>query len=152
MQVNIRNKAGKTALHLAVECKNVPIVKMLMARNDTDVSLQDNDGRTPLHIAVMAKSTDIIELLMQRDDLELSLTDHSGMTPLQLAGNNIQIVNLLTQGMPEANRTEILQSLPDDDATSEEWGDPSSSGRSYYHNATTLILRYRRPNKRPHLG
>ena len=93
----------------------MPILKMLLARNDTDVSLQDNDGRTPLHIAVQAKSMDIIELLMERNDVDLTLTDNNGMAPLQLAGNNTQIVTLLTNQMSDSNSTEIVRPTTDEE-------------------------------------
>jgi len=81
--VNIKDKDGKTPLHIAVENNYEDIVKVLI-QNNADVNIKDNNGNTPLHIAIMNGNEFIIkELLKAKADKNIK--NNEGKTPYDLA-------------------------------------------------------------------
>ena len=49
--VNIEDAEGRTGLILAIKKRDENIVRILLARDDIDISVKDKDGNNPLHIA-----------------------------------------------------------------------------------------------------
>jgi uncharacterized protein len=62
--VNARNTAGETPLHVAAASGSVLLVKRLIDQG-ADVNLPDSSGRTPLAIATERNDRDILALLEQ---------------------------------------------------------------------------------------
>ena len=60
------DKGGRSALHHAVENKDVDIIDFLLTKNDINVDVKDKKGnQTPLYIAVKNKSPQIVEMLIE---------------------------------------------------------------------------------------
>lgn len=98
--INICNKNGQTALHLAVDCRNLTVIDYLMYTN-VDVSLQDVEGNTALHVAVNKSVPITIFKLLLSPGSEvqkyIDLKNYDGHTALHLAVklNNIPATKLL---------------------------------------------------------
>ena len=65
-EVNQADKVGRTALHHAVENKDVDIITFLLTVREVEVDARDRKGnQTPLYLAVKNKSPQIIEMLIE---------------------------------------------------------------------------------------
>ncbi len=93
--VNIKNKDGKTPLHIAVENNYEDIVKLLLQKN-ADVNAKDNNGNTPLHIAVEKGNYFVIKELLKAG-ADKNIKNNEGKTALDIAKelNDDEIMNLL---------------------------------------------------------
>ena len=64
--VNQVDKAGRTALHHAVDSKDVDIIDHLLSVRDVEVDVKDKKGsQTPLYSAVKSKHPQIMEMLIE---------------------------------------------------------------------------------------
>ncbi|KAF2368997.1 Ankyrin repeat-containing domain [Trinorchestia longiramus] len=61
----LKNAEGKTALHCAVENKNIHCSCSLMHANPNSLAQKDSDGNTPLHCIVKSHQYDICSFAMQ---------------------------------------------------------------------------------------
>ena len=60
------DKGGRSALHHAVDNKDVDIIDFLLSNKDINVDVKDKKGnQTPLYIAVKNKSPPIVEMLIE---------------------------------------------------------------------------------------
>ena len=98
----------KTPFYLAVEYKNIEIIKILLSNSKIDINKEyiktilskkykkGEDGevesseskkinRTPLHLAVKNESFDIIKILLSQKDIDLNIKDEEGLKPIELA-------------------------------------------------------------------
>lgn len=94
----IEDRHCNTALHKAVVCKNVDVVKALIKLN-ADCNLKETQGGcTPLHIAVNSKVPLIAQILIN-SGADLEAEDKGGLTPLFHAvyQNDIIFVNFLIE-------------------------------------------------------
>lgn len=83
VKVNILDQYGRSALHWASLCNNVPIIEQLIeARAELDVT--DKEGQSPLHIATINGNRASVEKLIEAG-ANLDLIDNSGQTPLHLS-------------------------------------------------------------------
>ncbi|KAH9949875.1 ankyrin [Amylocystis lapponica] len=77
--------AYNTPLHIAVKCKQVGIVRILLSTKASPFLLRDVKGSTVLHIAVKSYLAEITELLVNACPSEaLYMEDGVGNTPLEL--------------------------------------------------------------------
>ncbi|XP_048251181.1 uncharacterized protein LOC125379161 isoform X2 [Haliotis rufescens] len=98
--VNVRNRTGQTALHLACEAERIDVhlIQLLLAEGIC-VNMVDRKGRTALHVACEANSLDVsvLEVLLQTN-CDVNITDSSGDTALHKAckdnGGDICILKL----------------------------------------------------------
>jgi ankyrin repeat protein len=81
--INIKNKDGKTPLHIAVENNYEDIIKFLL-ENKADVNVKDNEGNTPLHIAIKKGNYFVIKELI-KFGADKNAKNNKGETPLDLA-------------------------------------------------------------------
>ena len=99
VEVNAKDKFGRTALHHAVIDKNFEICKILVAHK-ADVSVPDHAFFTPLHFAAQEYALEITELLIQNNAIIDAKNEH-GNTPLWIAVFNSrgrgEIIQLLLQ-------------------------------------------------------
>lgn len=82
--VNLKNKEGKTVLHLACDKCSVKIVKMLI-NSKSEINTIDNKGNTPLHYAAKSAS-DKIEILLEHG-ANPKIRNNYGNTPILLAAS-----------------------------------------------------------------
>lgn len=94
----IEHKNGQTALHKAVFCKNVDVVKALVKLNANCNIKETHSGCTPLHLAVCVKVPLIAQILVD-GGADLEAEDNKGLTPLLHAiyKNDVLFVNFLME-------------------------------------------------------
>jgi ankyrin repeat protein len=103
VNVDSKDRNGRTPLSFAAEQGHVSAVKLLLARNDIDTDSKDDDGRTPLSFAVKLQSQShwiydifrighnpeghrmVIEMFLARTDVNVDSKDRDGRTPLSFA-------------------------------------------------------------------
>lgn len=105
--IDIRDNAGNTALHIAAEYKCFGAVVRLV-RKKANVNKQNNTRSTPLHTALRLTPTDssykIIKFLIE-NGADTNLQNSHGQTALDLAieNNCTEIAEYLMQRMNQAN-------------------------------------------------
>jgi len=82
--VNSRNPAGYTLLHLAVKQQRLDIVKLLLQHRASPNST-NFEGYTPLHTAVETDHADAFVALLLDNKADATVVDKTGDTPLDLA-------------------------------------------------------------------
>lgn len=91
---------------MAIENKNIEIVKILMQNKNIDVNvkyiLSKNGEKTPLHMAIEEESIEIAKLLIQNKNIDINticITEDEKKTALHMAvqKESIDIVKLLLQ-------------------------------------------------------
>ncbi|QKX54821.1 uncharacterized protein TRUGW13939_01910 [Talaromyces rugulosus] len=104
---------GYTALMWAVICDNEPMVKLLLSREDIDLSVKDNNGVPVLYHATLTtgRKFDIMKLLLDHPDVDVNISNNNGMTPLMLAVKNYKY----TAAYLLVNKGGIDYSLQDND-------------------------------------
>jgi len=83
--VNLANKDGDTALHIACRQNNTEIAKKLLSRVGVhfDVNKLNKSKRTPLQISVLSGNKDLIDLLINKN-ADPTILDSNGKTLLLL--------------------------------------------------------------------
>ena len=115
IDVNLRNGANQTPLHIAIYTATtttlntdaIETIKHLL-KSWINVNQQDGSGRTPLHIAISGKHNvvNIVKTILSADAIDINRQDKEGRTPLFLA---------IQEG-----KTEIVQVLLDHGAAMSE--------------------------------
>ncbi|XP_014229962.1 ankyrin-1-like [Trichogramma pretiosum] len=89
-KVDVRDKWGNTALHLALGHSQTRVAKSLL-RRDADPNAANEEGETPLHVVcAMYRSNDLLEMFFEVNDdirkiVRVDAKDKKGNTPLHLA-------------------------------------------------------------------
>ncbi|KAF5667800.1 ankyrin repeat [Fusarium heterosporum] len=111
----IETETGKSALHLAVENFDVPMVQALLIRRAA-LDLRDKNGQTPLHVAASFNSADCLKLLVKAG-ADLTLSDHDGTTAFSIAvdNNHERCIDILlsAQADTEAYKTGVVRKVLD---------------------------------------
>ncbi|WPR76000.1 ankyrin repeat domain-containing protein [Algoriphagus sp. NG3] len=82
LDVNHKNKGGKTPLLRAIENNELDIVQLLL-ENGVDTSVKDKDGNSIFHMALVDKvSYELFDLLCEYDSPSLEETNSGGSTML----------------------------------------------------------------------
>lgn len=91
-------KAGWTALHLAVWNMHAPVVKILLGVTNLNLSAGTRDGWTALHMAVWNNDSRVIKMLLEAGASPLD-RDKKGWSPLHWASNygHINAIELLKE-------------------------------------------------------
>lgn len=87
----LRDKRGRTFLHVAVENKKVNVVGYACGNQSLAwiLNMQDNDGNTALHLAVEAENLRMFCCLFGIRQVQLNLVNLTGQTPRDIAYNKI---------------------------------------------------------------
>ena len=83
MEVNICDRNGWTALHLASWSNKKYVVELLL-KNKADKNAQNVVGTTPLHHAARWNSAEVIRVLLQHG-ASRDITNNNGRTPFDVA-------------------------------------------------------------------
>lgn len=83
--INAQNGCGETALHLAVERKNILAIRYLLSIG-ANINLKDNRGRTPLHYALIRVScTEQLVKELESHGTDINIQAKDGRTPISAA-------------------------------------------------------------------
>ena len=74
---------GETPLSVAIEARNVEVVRMLLNREDVQTNIGNARGQVPVAIAARRSSKEIVQLLLNHKDVNINLGH--GELALQLA-------------------------------------------------------------------
>lgn len=86
LNVNVKDKIGRTPLHYAIESSRAPMTIGLLVSNGADVSAQDDKGWSALHLAAHRDKEAAVRALVNAGlSSELLMEDYCGQTPIQLA-------------------------------------------------------------------
>lgn len=86
--VNVKQKYGYTAMHIAVSMHHTKVVQELIRDERVDVNAKDSAGWTPLHLAAQFGFEDVVKLLVKlAPRIDLNAKTHDGKTALDLAVN-----------------------------------------------------------------
>lgn len=99
IQINNKNKSGKTALFCAC-LKELPLfhsVITLLLANNADATVTAHDGSTPLHVASFLGNIQTVRLLLEIPKLPLNAPRNDGRRPVDLAliNSKFDVVALL---------------------------------------------------------
>lgn len=83
VDVNERDRNGRTALHQAAMKDHVAVVKLLL-QHGADINAADNKGQTALHWGALQKNGPMLRVLIDAG-AEVNAIDHNGWTPLHAA-------------------------------------------------------------------
>uniref|UniRef100_UPI003AAC2591 85/88 kDa calcium-independent phospholipase A2 isoform X1 n=1 Tax=Centroberyx gerrardi TaxID=166262 RepID=UPI003AAC2591 len=99
-QINARDAAGQTPLHLACERGDLACVKQLLEESQARTDVKDRNGETPMHCAAKQDSAAIIQVLCSRLCAGVNELNNNGETPLHVACRlgRVEAVNGLLGG------------------------------------------------------
>ncbi|EAX66196.1 hypothetical protein TVAG_532580, partial [Trichomonas vaginalis G3] len=66
VDVNRQNLMKRTPIFNAIENEKIEVVKVLLSREDLDLSVVDSEGHTAKDVALQTKNEDIINLLLNK--------------------------------------------------------------------------------------
>lgn len=88
VDVNARNKDGKTGLHLAIQEGDPDIIRLLLGNARIDVNARDGNCRTALHLAVMDYAYESVFDLVGCNRTDVNAEDKEGWTALRWAARH----------------------------------------------------------------
>uniref|UniRef100_A0A8C7JJ00 phospholipase A2 n=1 Tax=Oncorhynchus kisutch TaxID=8019 RepID=A0A8C7JJ00_ONCKI len=99
-QINARDGAGQTPLHLACERGEVACVRELLEECQARTDIKDKNGETPMHCAAKQDSATIIQALCSRMCAGVNELNGAGETPLHVSCRlgRVEAVNALLGG------------------------------------------------------
>ena len=84
IDVNLKNKAGLSPIHLATSISALDMVSLLIGYESVDVNTEKSFNITPLHTAsILNNNFRIIDILAQRGNINAK--NDKGITPLMIA-------------------------------------------------------------------
>jgi ankyrin repeat protein len=88
-------RSGKTALHYAVEKKNIEIIDALLEKG-ANINAIDNNGNTPLHLALEELDKEFLKYLLEKSP-DINLKNNDGYSVINLAITNREVMALLIE-------------------------------------------------------
>ena len=108
IDVNSRNKYGRTALHEACEHNNAYSVKILL-KAGAEADIQDYEGMTPLYMAARFCSENVVDVLV--NDGKANLTSEANNSPSQYGVEGktpVHYAMAYQRSQPRGNITEVM--------------------------------------------
>src|SRR3989338_2716587 len=101
--VDEQNKAGLTALHVAIKMGDLKISQLLLDYG-ADINAQDFQGNTPLILAIKKKDLELVTFVVMRK-ADVNLANNDGITPLHQAAfsGNEKVVDFLLKAKADPN-------------------------------------------------
>ncbi|XP_077936065.1 85/88 kDa calcium-independent phospholipase A2 isoform X4 [Gasterosteus aculeatus] len=84
-QINARDAAGQTPLHLACERGDVACVRQLLEESQARTDIRDQRGETPMHCAAKQDAPAVIQVMCSRLCSGVNELNNNGETPLHVA-------------------------------------------------------------------
>lgn len=84
----IRDRNGRTALHLAAKYGNASLVESMVNELGIDTGEEDNYGQIALHLAAESGKLEVVKLLVNVFGSDINAKDKDGRLPLSLAVRN----------------------------------------------------------------
>jgi ankyrin repeat protein len=109
---------GFTPLHIAIQEKNMLMIKLLLDHQDIDVNYNNNKLKvSPLHMAAIYNynNPEIIQLLLNSKKINVNIKNEKGFTPLCTAiheKNMVMIESLLEHQDIDINSYDVSNSTP----------------------------------------
>lgn len=104
----------KSAIEVATATRNIPVLELMLKRDDIDVNLANSDGSIALVTAVqIGAGTQALTLLLKRSDIDVNKTGGEGCTALHAAVRvaNLPAIELLLEHKDiDINRTNSIGS------------------------------------------
>jgi ankyrin repeat protein len=88
VEVDLKDKDGRTPLLWAAEKGHEAVVKLLLDTGQVEVDLKDHSGQTPLLRAAENGHEAVVKLLLDTGQIEVDFKDKFGRTPLSWAAEN----------------------------------------------------------------
>jgi len=82
ININIRDRDGRTGLHLACDANQIECIEILLNHSDIDVNLADRLGRSPLENAIQSESAAVVKLLLDHPLTDVNVSSSYRETPL----------------------------------------------------------------------
>lgn len=98
VDVNEKVDPGVAALHVAAQCGNLEVIKILVQIPAIKPNIRDQYGRTPLHLASRAGFMSIVKHFVKYTKINIESKDKLGNIPLHLASLfcRLEIVKFLS--------------------------------------------------------
>jgi len=114
VNVNSKNDAGATALHVACERGMIAMVKELLLVKGIDINNKDEQENTPLHTACVGGDKDIVHALIEAG-VDVMEENDDEMIPLHVAvvERKLEIVKIILD-MRAGDKEELLQAVEKD--------------------------------------
>ncbi|KAL1494475.1 hypothetical protein ABEB36_010071 [Hypothenemus hampei] len=109
--VNLCNKEGFTALHIAAKFGRTEILRILLDSGATLNVCTYKTLQTPLHLAVISQSVQTVKDLLQCGNCRIDAQDYRGNTPLYYAcmKNNLKIVETLLKNGADCQKSNFAE-------------------------------------------
>lgn len=112
-KLDVRDKDGRTPLHLAAESDNEAAVEVLYHASTSELNDGDSDGQTPLSLAVSAGAYSTVKTLLALG-ADISHRDENLCTVLSIAARegHVKIMKILLEHYADINTKDKLKNTP----------------------------------------
>lgn len=86
IDINVHDRCGRTAAHIAAICADVSVMKTLVSKK-ANFHIRDSFSRIPLHYATEQDSAEMLTILLE-ESADCNVADVQGNTPLHFAMAN----------------------------------------------------------------
>jgi ankyrin repeat protein len=85
IDLDVRNKVGKTAIHIAIETWSAPITAALIHSEKCNINARDESGKTPFLLAVSLSQVKTVQAFLNNRDVDWLAQDDEGNQAVHFA-------------------------------------------------------------------